>query len=452
MFLSILAISMIGCLGKARQEPSVTNESCNIVLISIDTLRADRMSLYGYSRDTTPYLVELAEESIVFDTFIMNGGFTLPSHMSMMTSLLPTVHGIRPGNDRALPEARITLAEQLRDAGYVTGAFVDAGYLRAHYGFYQGFDVYDDNGGRFAEILPKAYQWLDIHHDRPFFLFLHTFDVHSQWTHLPYDCPADYPKKYADQLDIEFDGRKNGKRGTAMLRWVNSQLEEGQNPLSADELAYISALYDGCINYVDEKIAEVVSTLHHYGIYDQTLIVITSDHGEEFLDHGRMLHVQRGYEELVRIPLLIKLPDAAFGGTRISELTAMIDIMPTILDVAGISLNHEAQGKSLMPAVTPGEELRRHAPIWRALRTDRWKFIPERALLFDLSTDPGELSNVYAQNPEVVAELQRELDEIDGRDQLLRAALAQVEVGGTGKELELTEEQLEELRALGYIE
>ena len=153
---------------------------CNVILISIDTLRADHLGAYGYGRDTSPHLDAFARESVLFEDFVHSGGGTVASHLTMLTSLYPANHGIRGlGDDRVLDPDRVTLAEQLRAANFETAGFTDAGWMKGRFGFAQGFERFDDEGGHLPTILPKVRRWLDENANRRFFLFLHTYDVHS---------------------------------------------------------------------------------------------------------------------------------------------------------------------------------------------------------------------------------------------------------------------------------
>ena len=426
----------------------------NLVLISVDTLRADHLSLYGYERPTSPFLEELAEEAVVFDSFFSNGGFTLPSHATMMTSLKPTVHGVQKDGTNRLAEERTTLAELLRGRGYSTAAFVDSYYMRRKHGFAQGFDLYDDRGGGFEKILPRTREWLRRNHREPFFLFLHTYDVHSQSERLPYDCPEPYRDRYTDGFEVEFDGCRGGRCASSLFAHVVEESVARQvrltEFLAPEEIEYSVALYDGCINYVDAKIRKIVGRLESLGVLDRTLLVVTSDHGEEFLDHGRLLHTQRGFEEMAHIPLILRLPGGRHGGLRVRHLAAMVDLMPTVLDVLGVPPAPVAQGRSLMPAIVDGRPVRRETTIWQALRDQEWKLLPERKVLFHLPTDPRERRNRWEQDPEIVRRLTTRQQRLMERDRELAESLR------AGREpvgpVELTEEEARELRALGYVD
>ena len=427
----------------------------NVLLISIDTLRADRMSLHGYDRPTTPFLESLAAESVVFDSFFYSGGGTLPSHMSMLTSLYPRTHFVHPGNQRILEKQRITLAEQLREEGFSTAAFTDSGWMRRRFGFGQGFDLFDDEGGGFRSIVPKALQWLEAHKERPFFLFLHTYDVHTNPnTKLPYACPGNEHLLYVGASFRDFTGCQESRCGANLLGWINSEVRTKGSDISdfltEGEIDFISTLYDGCINYVDAQIETVMEALRALGLYENAMIVITSDHGEEFAEHGLMLHEQGGYEELARVPLLVKFANGQFGGRRVPEMGTIVDIMPTILEALEIEPNSQVQGVSLIPAIDYGISVRKDLHMYSILRTTRWKYFSDQKELYDLEADPDERKNVYDQWPLVVAELEKR---VRGLAQIDIQSFEDFRASLDGQEtlVKLTAEEEENLRALGYL-
>jgi arylsulfatase A-like enzyme len=449
------ALVLLWCTVGCRQNVDVHCAGANLVLISIDTLRADRLSLYGYERPTSPNLELLATDSVVFDDFVYSGGGTLPSHMSMMTSLYPGTHGIHPGHKKVLESARMTLAEYLKQDGAATAAFTDGGWIRGKFGFHQGFDIYDDEGGRFEKILPKAFEWLEEHASQRFFLFLHTYDVHSEHiTKRPYSCPGGYEMIYAQELDGEFEGCRDERCATKLLVWINEQVRQGKTIdelLTPTEVETISTLYDGCINYVDEQIAEVVELLKSLDVYDSTMIIVTSDHGEEFGEHGMFLHDQGGYEEYARLPLLIKLPHSAFAGTRVPHMATTVDILPTVLDVLVLDHDGSIQGSSLLPTFTENRPVREDSHMYSVLRTDRWKyFMPEKAL-FDRIADPLEQTSVTDQNPDVVSRLEKRIRELTRKDQENKESFMSGNISEDGT-VELTEEEISNLKALGYLD
>jgi len=427
----------------------------NVILISIDTLRADHMSLYGYDRDTTPHLEDFAREAVVFDSFVNNGGGTLPSHMSMMTSLHPQTHFILPETGNTLQPERVTLAEALKAKGLATAGFVDGGWLRGKFGFDQGFDRYDDYGGHLVKILPKANWWIDHNKEHPFFLFLHTYDVHSGQGRLPYECPEPDMHRYtAGFKDVEFNGCKNDLCATELLKWVNQGVQaqrfKGSSVFSKREIAYITALYDGGIHYVDGQLSEFFERLKQLHLFDTSLIVITADHGEEFLEHGYLIHDQDGYEELAHIPLIIRFPGGAHGGKRVKHLAAMVDIMPTILKLVGGEIPKEAQGYDLMPAILNDAPVRRDAHQFMSLRTERFKYFISPTQLYDLPVDPGEQNSIHQDEPGLAHVLKKRLQDLLGKDDLEHRAF--IKKYGEGAKFQLAPSEAEQLKALGYLQ
>lgn len=438
-------------------EPEVPWQQPNIVLISIDTLRADRMSLYGYERSTTPFLDQLARDSIVFESFHYSGGGTLPSHMTMMTSLYPRTHMIHPGNQRVLEDERVTLAEQLHARGYSTGAFTDGGWMRGRFGFEQGFDSYDDLGGGFETILPKAISWIEAHADQPFFLFLHTYDVHSNPdTELPYSCPGDFHLEYLKGDTGDFDGCIDDLCGARLLATINGDVKEGrktvQDVFSPQEIQTISDLYDGCINYVDREIEGLYDVLVSMGLEANTALVITSDHGEEFAEHGMLLHEQGGYEEFSHLPLLITMPNHPGIDQRRPGLVTMVDVMPTILDLARVSPNPQIQGVSALSAVDDDERIRDDLHMYSVLRTEDWKYFRDSNQLFDLETDTKEIENVVDQHPELVERLTSRINELIKVDVESYDSFQASKQLADEKAVELSEQEKKNLEALGYLE
>jgi len=425
----------------------------NVVLVSIDTLRADRLSVYGYARPTSPFLERLADEGIVFERFYYNGGGTLPSHLTMLTSLHPATHGIGPRTPRRLEDARVTMAEAFRQSGHATAAFVGGGWLSARFGFDQGFDLFDESGHGFAESLPRAFDWLALQRNRGFFLFLHTYDVHSAWTRLPYDCPGDSELRFVSAEPAGFTGCRGEECASRFLAGVNERIRSGASALaselSAEEVRFVSDLYDGCISYADEQLERLYGQLAALGLLDRTLLIVTSDHGEEFGEHGYFLHDQGGYEELARIPLVMRLPAGRDGGRRVQGLAAMADVLPSVLELAGLPALEQAQGHSLVPAIAQGKTQRAALHMYSVLRTDRHKYFSDERLLFDLEADPVERDDLWAQDSDLVRRFEREVRGLIRVDSEASGRFR--EQARPGEEPELTPEMLQKLRSLGYL-
>jgi arylsulfatase A-like enzyme len=446
----------------------------SVVLVSIDTLRADHLGCYGYERPTTPHIDRFATDGVLFEQCVNTGGGTLPVHLSMLTSLAPAVHGVFSGNGHALAEGHTTLAEALHDAGYATAAFVDGGYLSGTFGFTQGFDQYFDRNykgvigkiesyfddGGLAELLPRALTWLNRHRKRPFFLFLHTYDTHSAVSRLPYESPPPFLDRFvAPDYSGSFDGCRAGRCASELLLWHNQARRQamlGPNELfTSEEMEYTVALYDGAISYVDHQIGLLLAALEDLGVAQRTLVVLTSDHGEEFLEHGLLLHDQN-YEEVARVPLIVRFPDRSHAGHRVANLVSTLDLLPSILDVTGAPPLPQAMGLSLLPLVSSpsagGFERPVHIASGREkLRTRHWSLLAERnqpAELYSLAEDPTEQINRIADHPDVAAELFEQLLEIRSHEIFVRDRLGFAD----SEKPELAPEEFEKLRALGYAE
>jgi len=426
----------------------------NVILVSIDTLRADHMSLYGYSRSTTPFLEELAEDAIVFDQFSQNGGGTLPSHVTMLTSLYPRTHQIFPGRDVPMPESMVTLAEHLKIHRYETGGFVDCIWLTRKFGFSQGFDHFDDQGGNIVSIGPKVFDWLHDQPASPFFLFLHVYDVHSKPDGLPYHCPEPFFSENLRFNSDSFDGCRSGLCATRFLRMVNARLDEGKEIsdfLTPEEIKFLVELYDTGIAYIDEQMRLLIEELKSLGLYDNSLIVVTADHGENFMEHNRLLHSLGLYDTVTQVPLIIKMPEDAFGGTRVPHIASIVDIVPTILDIVGLPALPVSQGKSLVPMFAEDLPISDEVYIWQALRTERWKYVKTRGELFDLQDDPGERLNQASAHPDLVKAFDEKLQALETKAVADRADLKALSMAGEGS-TGLSEEEIDQLKSLGYLD
>ncbi len=439
-------VAAVGCTDRPRLP--------NVILISLDTVRADHLSVYGYHRPTTLNLARLAQEGVVFEQAFTPTPWTVPAHMSLFTSLYPSVHLIT----HLTPQSDMSkmLSEMLKDAGYQTAAFV-APVLSEDYGFSKGFDHYfRAERVRPADIMvDRALEWLaqnpskPVIRTQPFFLFLHLFDAHH-----PYQPPWPFDTAYAPAY------RSN-------IREISrSHPYEQDKDLSAEELTEVVALYDGEIAYADFAIGRFLDELEVLGLYHSSLIVVLGDHGEGFLEHGLMNHGNSVYDELIRIPLMVRFPGARHAGERIGEPVQLIDVTPTILEEVGMMPQPSMQGALLLDPL-PATGSRHFAYASEAfaacLRTSSWKLIenpPSRFEkiprakrvkyeLYDLEEDPTEQNNLAAALPDRVGSMARKLHALDQENRELRKRIREtLDV----KELELTEQQERELRSLGYIQ
>jgi len=379
--LRLALVVMVGCGGVRPRGGQ------NLLVITIDTLRADRLGAYGYSKANTPHLDELASEGVLFQEAIAQVPVTLPSHASLFTGLVPPTHGVRDNTYFRLDLEARTLAEVLKARSYETAAFVSAFVLDSSFGLDQGFDVYDDEvageaetagtiAERRGELVTRSFvSWIEKRSsDRPFFAWLHFFDPH-----LPYAPPSPYP-----------------------------------------------AGYDGEIAYVDAQVGRVLEALEANGLGKDTLVVVTSDHGESLGEHGEKSHGFFVYDATLRVPLILKSPASFPAGERIATPVRTIDVFPTVLEALEVPVPEDTQGRSLMPLLA-GEttedppayaecyvsELNfRWAPLV-ALREGGYKYIEApRPELYDLSADPGETQNLFEADPERARQMRSRLADL----------------------------------------
>ncbi len=428
----------------------------NILLISIDSLRADHLHAYGYGRDTSPNLDALAHEGALFRYTVAPTSWTLPSHMTMLTSLPPNRHQVDTDLTRLRPEA-VTLAEVLRSAGYETAAIVSAPYLRAEYGFPQGFSHYDDYSAvsliRNAQrqitsprLLRLATDWIDgrerRQEQRPFFLFLHMWDVHFDY--MP-------PAPYDTMFDSDYTGSVTGED--------YERSDEVHAGIDRRDLEHIVALYDGEIRWVDEHLGRLFGYLRERGLLDNTIVAVTADHGDEFFEHGRKGHRNSLYDEVLLVPLIIRYPDRIPAGAVVEQQARLLDLGPTLLSLAGVKapddfgmpLDEPYRGRDLsalwdgeaLPPVPAFGDLEGHTASVRTL--DR-KFIVElkgdhAPQLYDLAADPGEQHNLAARETGAVDAFYTALSRFRHTDASRSLAAP----------LRVDPRHLQVLRSLGYI-
>lgn len=440
----VVLLTSSGCA--PNDAPSATD--LNLLVISIDTLRADHLSTYGYPLETSPNIDRLARQGHRFEQAFTSMPTTLPAHASLMTSLLPTELSVQRNGAILSPQAH-TLAEILHEAGYVTGAFVSAGVLGSRYGIDQGFETYDEVPGmRPAELtLPPALKWLRTHRDDRFFLFLHLFDPHT-----PYLAPETFRDKFGAPPSLEPPA---------------SEFIDDPGVLDAETVRQSIAAYDAEIAYSDAATGRILDELDVLGLADDTLVVLLSDHGESLdellerygyaFDHGEFL-----YAHQLRIPLILRLPgEASKPRGSVHDLpVSIIDIVPTVLDLLGLPFETVSRGASLTalmdgrgaalrPVLSerrvfgrpPRDYLRGEA---HSLVDGRWHLLASTKSgneLYDLSTDPAEADDLFdghEQGRRLTEELEDQLDELGPRFGRAR--------------FDMDEEALERLRSLGYVE
>ncbi len=414
-FFSILFMSVTGTRGTAEN----TRRDLNLLVITIDTLRADRLGSYGNKNIQTPHIDSLAGKGVVFSHAFSHVPLTLPSHCSLFTGSLPIVHGVRDNGYR-LPDSAVTLAQIAKKEGYATAAFVGAFPLDSRFGLDRGFDLYDDlYGSRTAvrdlsfverkaeEVNRKAIEWLTSNPSRSFFVWVHYFDPHA-----PYEPPPSFARDYA--------GRE----------------------------------YEGEIAYTDGAVGKLLAALDGAGLTGNTLIILTSDHGEGLGEHEEKTHGIFIYDSTLRVPLILAGPKGLPKGRVVEQQVGLIDVMPTILELLGWKAKLDMQGRSLVPLISGSSDGRDEycyveslAPLlernWAPLqgvRTLEWKYIDApTAELYGLKDDPAEEINVLDKRPDIARRLRESLEAFR-KNLSARPTEARIDRDAQSK-----------LRSLGYI-
>lgn len=452
-FLGSLALA-IGCA-----DSSAPPARPNILMISVDTLRADHVSAYGHERPTTPAIDAPAAQGVLFQNAYSHAPVTSVSHMSLLTSLLPEAHGVSMWTDAAtsrLSESIPTLATVLREHGYATAARTAGGYMAGVFGFDQGFSAFHETYAleqAVDESLAEVRRLAD-RSARPFFYFLHTFAVHA-----PYTPEEPYRGMFADPAYAggilsrrEALVREAGPKSAAQNRAYWKRVE----PDDPADLQHLRDLYDAGIRRTDDQLARLLGELERSGLLEHTMIVFLSDHGEEFMEHGQFLHKQL-YQELLQVPLVIRFAGELgerHRGRRETALVRLIDVLPTVLDALDLPIPGHVQGVSLLPLLESGAVPPRVLmSSWskrklQSLRLGDWKLVvqPDGAELYDLSRDPLKRTDLSGRLPERVAEMKVVLaDQVDASRRFHSRARR-------GAPVEPDPAIRERLRALGYVD
>ncbi len=448
------ALLLAGCAGEQPRP--------DIILVSIDSLRADHLGCYGYRPETSPFMDQLAAEGVRFENAISTTSWTLPSHAALFSGLYDSTHGLTDDGQR-LAQDVLTIAEVPREGGYHTAGFFGGPFLHPTFGLDQGFDVYrscmtatmeavsDDDVRQGLELdghpshgdvtsprtLEEVTLWADTQVQRPFFLFLHLWDVH--YDYIP-------PREYVELFDPDYDGDLTVE-GFSTNPAISQQM-------ARRDLEHLIALYDGEIRFTDDHLRLIFDALESRGLLDNALTVVTADHGEEFFEHGGKGHRRTLFDEMIRVPMIVHWPGRVSAGSVIQDQVRLIDIMPTLAAAAGLEWDLEIQGRDLspllqgssMPAVPSLSELFVDGESLRALRTGDRKLLQKGATvpswLYQLDADPREMQPLL-------------INEIEGpvQTELAKALELRARLGlDQSAPVELDDDLRERLEALGYLD
>lgn len=462
-----VALCVLWLTGCGGEVPAATAR--HIVLVSLDALGARHVGAYGHEVDTTPYLDRLAAEGTLFEAAYTQQLWTLTSHLTMMTGLSPQAHGA--GFQQPARPGIATLAKELSASGFTTAAFVGArGFMKPRYGLGRGFDTYETRSANEPMNNRQAFDWLrgqgklsagDPEHR--FFLFLHYYDVHSDaGTEVPYDSPE--PRRF---MPPGVHWRHPGDTATL------GALSRSGKATEEDRIA-LHALYDAGVYFTDKRaVGALMKVLVASGLAEETLLVVTSDHGDELFEHASISH-QQPYDEGARVPLVMRGPGIP-EGRRVDALVGLVDLMPTLLARAGVPFTGDIEGRDLSPLLSGDDAVRdavfvdgimtgyRHYPsaaivdlpegrmawVGRVLAPpdeEPPRFVRQGAAeLYDLEADPLQQKDLAAERPESLAAVERRI--LDWYESNAGRAAA---LGETAPEPVLSDEERDALRALGY--
>jgi len=434
-----------GCRGGKK------GKRTNVIFVIVDTMRADHVGCCGYQRKTTANIDGLARGSILFDNAIVPAPWTLPSVGAIWTSQYPSVFGIRD-KIAVIDPKFTTLAEMLKAQGYKTKGIVSHILLSARLGMGKGFDSYDESasfgheGVSSPQVTEKAMSFLNESHDQPFFLFLHYFDPHYNFIlHERYNYYPSYKGRIKSNHPI-------------------LDLWRLRDTLSEDDIRFLIALYDSEIAFVDEHIGKVLDEVKRRGLYDNSIIVVTSDHGEEFMERGWIGHTTTLYQELIRVPLIMRIPGHRPSVTK--RPVGLINLVPTLCKCLGFEIPEGLEGRPLI--FEPGDSGTGEAIFSETFNSQTQRPVPKKPIafrsvlmgsrkliydqindskqIFDLSADPSEKNNLSAQTGEedkaLVLALKEWMEDVEAKKN--RALIER-------DSKVLTPEQRDQLESLGYL-
>jgi len=467
--------------GERAVRPEANEDLTNVLLITIDTLRRDHLGCYGNSEVRTPEIDKLAGEGVLFSNCVAQVPITLPSHSSILTGTYPTSHGVHDNGIYRLKSDAMSIAEMLKERGYVTSAFVSAFPLDASFGLDQGFDLYDDRlidrnsfyFGRIAdsyaladlmervgiyhpvviaerkaaETTDRVLQWLDAVGDRPFFLWVHLFDPHN-----PLNPPSAFEDIYVSGELRDLIGSKEKRDLIRSIRDFTGY--EADSP----EISYMKALYKAEVSYTDHHVGRIIDRLDTLGLSKRTLVIFTADHGQSLCEHDYIGHSGALYAQTVNVPLIMRYPDRLPSGLRVDGLVQGVDVVPTILELLGLTPIEKVQGESLLSLIGP-EKRGAFEPVayletlhsakaderFRGLIVGGWKLI---------RSEDGSVKKLYhvASDPEELMDFSEvETGRMEAMEGLLDRLVGETGAGVEGERIPVDSATREILRSLGYV-
>jgi arylsulfatase A-like enzyme len=417
--------------------------SSNVIMVLLDALRPDHLSAYGYEKKTSPNIDELSKDGIIFKNAFTQSTFTREAVASLLSALYPLTHNV--GYVNKMSDEIIALPEVMKLFNYKTVAFTSNGFINKDCGILQGFDeIYElfrkefwgpHNSTPGESFIPYIDDWLFNKYKDKYFLFLHFMQPHE-----PYKAPQSFKIFSSDDPKSVLDGSTYNR----------NKVKERGIPITSNDVMHMKHLYDDNIYYIDYVVGKLLHKLKLLDLYDNTMVILLSDHGEEFMEHGGFSHSMHLYDECLHFTLIIKMPQNMYKGKEIKSLVQLIDIPNTILEAVGINKTI-GQGKSLMPLLKEHSNTEVHNAIFASrksfigLRTHRYKYIENinsnGVELYDLLTDPLEQVNIVDKNPEIAKQMSELLK---GWRQNQKAYVPK------GSE-EIDEQTKEILRSLGYL-
>ncbi|MFC2154238.1 sulfatase [Candidatus Altiarchaeota archaeon] len=455
-------ILVLGCVSEESTYDSATlsNETstsdvvgpncppdCNVVLFTVDALRADHLGVYGHYRNTSPNIDKFSEQSMVFRNSIAQAPWTLPSYMSMLTGLYASQHGVLDAESSVLGNETITLADILHGQGYKTAAFTGGAWVSEKHN-YHTFDVFDESGGLTGNNFDEMIGWLNSNSEERFFLLWHDFTVHCPYTPSEeFDVFAE--KSFPGVLSYCPDEFQSQLKGDVVnCRRCKRYFDQVMDNMTESDFEYVKKKYDGGILWADDRFARFLETLDEKGIRDETIIIFVSDHGQSFADRenrGRVGHTIL-YEEVLRVPLILNIPGQK-ESAEVQEIVELIDLMPTVLGLLEMDVPEGIEGKNLLEnhreydSHAYSENFRKYTAY--SLRNDNLKIIyyedEDLFEFYDLDEDPHERNDLSGQNT-------------TQEDQLRELLMSKIPIKiSLTQEAQIDEEAIEELKALGYV-